>query len=325
MPEPEAARPTSRLVSVIIPTYNEAAHIARVVPAVRAQRTQGVEIEVLVADDGSSDDTLERARVAGARALPLPAGASGGNPGAARNRGVAASQGDPLIFLDADCVPEHQWLARILEAHQRGETIVGGAIDIPDGLPLAARCDHYCGSYHVHRHRRAGWVANHPPANLSVRRDVFLGAGGFAERFPVADGHEELPWQAAARRAGERIWFEPEAVVRHHNRPGISNLLRRNYRWGYSSLESKATTGAARAAWLYRHPRLLIAAGAPFALAHTVYTVACWVRAGVLEPLALTPAVLMARVAYAAGYMVGGARWLGRRRSGAAEERPRWR
>ncbi len=313
------------LVSVVIPAHDEAPIIARTVSSALQQQVPDTVIEVIVSDDGSTDETRERARAAGARVIARSAEVSAGNPGAARNRGAAAAKGDPIVFLDADCVPAPGWLAALLSAHDEGETIVGGALDIPRGLPAMARCDHYCGSYHLHPRRRPGVVSNHTPANLSVRATVFRDTDGFAVGHPMADGHEELPWQAAAQRAGHRIWFEPAAVAHHHNRPGFANLLRRNYRWGYSSLESKASTGVGRLPWLYRRPRLLIAAGPPLALVHTVYTLGCWARAGVLEPIAMAPAVLMARVAYAAGFMVGGTRWLARRNGASRTERPRWR
>lgn len=248
-----------------------------------------------------------------------------GNPAASRNRGAAGALGDPIVFLDADCVPAPGWLAALLAAHDRGETIVGGGLDMAADLPAMARCDHYCGFYHLHPRRNAGVVPNHIPANLSVRTAVFRATRGFTIEQPIAYAHEELEWQASAQRAGHRIWFEPTAMAYHHNRLGFANLLRRNYRWGYSSLESKATTGAARLPWLYRRPRLLIAAGPAFALVHTVYTLGCWVRVGALEPLVMSPAILMARVAYAAGYMIGGARWLASRNDAArVEARPRW-
>ncbi len=308
---------------MIIPARNEAATIGRTVAAVVAQRTPDRQVEIIVVDDGSEDDTAAVAAAAGARVLPLDI-ARRGNPGAARNVGAASAAGDPLIFLDADCVPAPGWLGALLDAHARGEKIVGGAIDVPGSLRVVARCDHYCGSYHVHPGRAAGYVPNHPPANLSARRDVFAGSCGFSEGHPVADGHEELAWQAALAERGVRIFFEPSAVVLHHNRPGLGNLLRRNFRWGYSALESKHATGAARHSWLYRRPALMVAAAAPLALAHTAYTLGCWARAGRLEPLAMLPLVLAARGAYAAGLVTGGVRWL-RRGAGAPGERLEWR
>ncbi len=315
---------TTPRVSVVIPARNAAGSIGVVVRAVLMQRVPGVHVEVIVVDDASTDDTIGAARAAGARTLAVT-GSGGGNPAAARNLGARAARGDILVFLDADCVPVEGWLRALLDAHDRGEAVVGGALDLPPALPFSARCDYYCGWYHVHSRRPAGHMVNHPPANLSVERDLFLSTSGFDERHPIAFAHEELGWQAELRRRGVRIYFEPRAIVLHRNRSGFGNLLGRNYRWGYSAIGSKADTGAARMAWLYRYPHPLIAlapASVPF---QALYIVACWVRAGILEPCIMLPIVLAARAAYAAGMLVGGIRWLRTRSTTpAVETRPRW-
>jgi glycosyltransferase involved in cell wall biosynthesis len=313
--------PEQRKISVIIPAHNEATFLPRVVRAVREQQPAGAELEVIVVDDGSTDDTAGAAREAGARVLEL-AGPSG-NPAAARNLGAAAAAGDPLIFLDADCMPGPGWLAAILAAHDRGATVVGGSLDLPRGLPASARCDYYCGWYLVHSRRPAGDVPHHPPPNLSVRRDAFLTTSGFTERQPFSYTNEEREWQAELRRGGHRLYFEPTAVAYHYNRPGFANLLRRNYRWAYTAIESKSQTGSTRFPWIHRHPRLLIAASLPLAFVHTAFILGCWVRAGLFEPVLMAPAVLASRLAYATGMAVGGVQWL-RRRGTTAMHEPRW-
>ncbi len=319
---PPADSEARRLVSVIIPARDEARTIGDLVRSVRAQDTPDVDVEVIVVDDNSADGTGDLARRAGARVLPLGS-TGGGNPAVARNRGAVAATGDPLVFLDADCTPAEGWLSRLIAAHDAGAAVVGGSLDLPSGLSAMARCDYYCGWYHVHSRRPAGEVPNHPPGNLSVRRGVFARTRGFTEQQPVAYAHEELAWQAEVRRAGGRIVFDPEAIVFHYNRPGFTNLLRRNYRWGFSAIESKAPTGAARLAWIYQHPALLVAGSLPLAFASTVYIVGCWLRAGAVEPLLMLPAVLAARLAYSAGLASGGLRWI-RAGEQAAEMRPRW-
>ena len=311
------------LVSVIVPARNEARGIAAVIHAVQAQSPAGWDLEVIVVDDGSGDGTAATARAAGAQALVLESGIEGGNPARARNLGAAAAKGDPIVFLDADCIPEPGWLARLLAAHEAGAAVVGGSLDLPNGVPITARCDYYCGWYHVHSGRPSGVVPNHPPGNLSVRREVFATSSGFTEQQPVAYAHEELAWQSEVLDRGGRIVFDPQAIVYHYNRPGLRNLLRRNYRWGCSAIESKAQSRSARFAWIYRYPAVLVAASLPLAVGSTGYILWCWLRAGVLEPLLMAPVVLAARLAYSAGLVAGGIRWM-RFGPAAVQVRPRW-
>jgi hypothetical protein len=76
-------------------------------------------------------------------------------------------------------------------------------------------------------------------------------------------------------------------------------------------------------AWLYRYPAFLIAGSIPLAIFSAGYIVGCWLRAGVLEPLIMLPAVLAARIAYSLGLVAGGLRWI-RYGSLAPVTRPRW-
>jgi glycosyltransferase involved in cell wall biosynthesis len=321
-PENDSQSGPGSTISVVIPARNEARSIGSLIASVRAQQPAGITLDIVLVDDGSTDDTVAVASAAGARVLELGT-CGGGNPAVARNRGALTATGDPIVFLDADCSPAPGWLDRLLAVHRSGIAVVGGSLDLPPGLPALARCDYYCGWYHVHSRRRGGEVPNHPPGNLSVRREAFVRTCGFTEEQPVAYAHEELAWQAEVRAAGGQIVFEPRAIVYHNNRPGLKNLLRRNYRWGFSAIESKATSRAARFAWIYRYPSLLVLTSLPLAIASTGYIIAGWVRVGILEPVLMAPLVLAARLAYSAGLVAGGFRWM-RYGEAAAQVRPRW-
>lgn len=324
MTSSQLASPMFPLISIIIPCRNEEKAIGEVIRLVKAQTPEGSALEIIVVDDGSTDRTAAIAEAEGAKVLPIPAKAGGGNPAAGRNRGAAISTGDPIIFLDSDCTPHEGWLENLLRHHAAGIEVVGGSLGLPTGLSYSARCDYYCGWYHVHPRSKPGFVLHHPPCNLSVRRDVFLGTAGYVERQPIAYAHEELEWQADVLAKGGRIYFEPTAAVDHHNRPGFSNLLRRNYRWGYSAIPSKIETGTARFAFLYRYPRLLVMASFPLAFLSAAYIVGCWIKARMLEPIVMSPAILLARLAYAGGMAAGGLYWLRKPEERDKEHRPRW-
>jgi glycosyltransferase involved in cell wall biosynthesis len=314
------------VVSVIIPARNEAARILAVLNAVQRQSARCTDLEIILVDDGSTDETVALARSAGVKVLEMRAPGEGGNPAAARNRGARTSQGDPIVFLDADCVVTEGWLEALLSAHDRGATVVGGSLALPEGLPASARCDYYCGWYLVHPAVPAGRVPHHPPPNLSVRREAFLSTAGFSDQPPLDYTNEERLWQGELRAAGHHIYFEPRAVAYHFNRPGLGNLMRRNYRWGYTAVETKSRSGAARLAWLYRHPWFVILCSPLLALAHTGFILWCWTRSAIFEPLWMSPAILASRISYVTGMSVGAFRWMqaGRDGSNQRRERPRW-
>jgi glycosyltransferase involved in cell wall biosynthesis len=89
---------TEPLISVVLPAYNAGRYIAEALDSVTAQQGP-FRTEILVVDDGSTDDTRER--VARFPAVRLITQANAG-PSAARNRGIAAAMGEYVAFLDAD-------------------------------------------------------------------------------------------------------------------------------------------------------------------------------------------------------------------------------
>jgi len=108
-------------LSVIIPAKNEAPAIGRVVEAALERFPDA---ELIVVDDGSSDDTAAIAEQAGARVLSHPA--SLGN-GAAVKAGARAARGDVLVFLDADGQHDPADIPRLLERLDHGYAMAVGA------------------------------------------------------------------------------------------------------------------------------------------------------------------------------------------------------
>jgi glycosyltransferase involved in cell wall biosynthesis len=111
------------VISVIIPAKDEGSRIAGVVAAVRQVLP---EAELIVVDDGSADETAERASAAGARVLSHPIGL--GN-GAAVKAGVRGARGDVLILLDGDGQHPAEAIPELLAQLERGYDMSVGARD----------------------------------------------------------------------------------------------------------------------------------------------------------------------------------------------------
>ena len=88
------------LVSVIIPTFNRSALLAAAIDSVRAQTY--APIEIIVVDDGCTDDTSKVLRRSGPGIRAVRQDNAG--PAAARNRGLAHARGEIIMFLDSDVV-----------------------------------------------------------------------------------------------------------------------------------------------------------------------------------------------------------------------------
>lgn len=104
-------------VSVIVAAFNAADLVEAAVASALAQR--GVEVEVIIVDDASSDDTLARVRGLGDRRVTVIARDRNGGPAAARNTGLAAAQGTWIAVLDADDAMEPDRLSRLVADAER--------------------------------------------------------------------------------------------------------------------------------------------------------------------------------------------------------------
>lgn len=303
--------PSTISISVIIPARDASKTLIGTLDSL-VPLVQSGEVEVIVVNDAGEKTLADMA-------TPYPVTVINGNgrgPASARNIGVQRSTGSLLFFTDADCRVSSNWLKAHISVHERlGEMLmVGGSIASLAGAPFWARCDHYCSWYNVHPSQPRGWVPNHPGANMSVTRSTLDRVGPFCEDLPRAGVHEDTEWQGRLLQQGGRIWFEPQAVVWHVDRGNLVGFLRHNYRWGYNCLVVKGNAPVSRFPWLFRRPTILMIASLPFAIVHTLFTVHCWVRAGKMEPLVLTPFLFLGRLAYAGGLVIGGIRTLRKKR-----------
>jgi glycosyltransferase involved in cell wall biosynthesis len=135
-------------VSVVIPAYNAQQTIAEAVEQSVAQAKGPMEVEVVVVDDGSVDDTAKIAESAGATVIKQ----ENAGPAAARNRGWKSATGQVICFTDSDCVPMSGWLENLLDGFRdRQVGAVAGSYEIANtGSWLA----HWVHQEIMERHKR---------------------------------------------------------------------------------------------------------------------------------------------------------------------------
>ena len=204
-------------ISVVIPHLNQPEMLARCLASLTAGQRRADEI--IVVDNGST--TLPAAVCAAHPGVQLLQEPSAG-PGPARNRGVAASTGDILAFVDADCLAAPDWLAAAEAAMtEPAATILGGDVRIAYADP--ARLTMLEAYESIYAYRMDRYIAREGftgTGNLVVRRRVLQDVGPFAG-IGVA---EDRDWGQRATAKGYRIRYVAAMKVYHPARKQFTEL-----------------------------------------------------------------------------------------------------
>jgi glycosyltransferase involved in cell wall biosynthesis len=208
-------------LSVVVPVKDPSG-LEDCLRALAAQDLPSGSFEVVVVDNGAPAGVVaDLARRYGCTAVDEPV------PGSyrARNRGVAAARGEVLAFTDADCRPDGAWLARGLEALERGAGVVAGRVQVVAGDPARP---HPVEAYEVmHAFPQPTYVARgggSVTANMITTRAVFEAVGMFREDLRSGG---DLEWSRRAHAAGHRTVYEPAAVVVHPARRTYAEVYRK--------------------------------------------------------------------------------------------------
>jgi GT2 family glycosyltransferase len=180
------------------------------------------DVEVIVVDDGSLDDT---AAVAAGHPVTLVRCASPHGVAAARNRGAAVAGAPLLLFLDADVVPAPGALARARAAFDDPElhATFGSYDDDPAVRSTVSEFKNLCHHYFHQRARRA--ATTFWGACGAIRREHFEAAGGFNERRYRQPSIEDLELGQRLLERGARIVADPGLQVKHLKRWTFASLL----------------------------------------------------------------------------------------------------
>lgn len=230
--------------AVIIPHYNDVARLIRCLDALAPQI--GPDIELVVVDNGSTDPLAPvRARHPWARIVVEPRKGAAN----ARNRGVAETTAPLLMFIDSDCLPDPDWVARGRGALGRtGADLVGGRVSVFDETPpprTGAQAFETVFAFDFKSYiERKGFSGS---GNLVTRRDVFAATGPFVHGLS-----EDLDWCRRATARGFRLAYDDSLRVGHPSRNDWPALARKWRRVTEESFGVNGRTPVRRAVWAAR-------------------------------------------------------------------------
>jgi glycosyltransferase involved in cell wall biosynthesis len=207
--------------SVVIPTYQRRESLLRTLASLRRQTVAPETYEVIVSVDGSTDGTAEAVRGYAAPYASSVLVQPRRGRARARNAGIRAAVGDVIVLLDDDMEPALAFLESHGLAHEKpGTWVVIGAAPIVVSSDSPPFMRYMAAGFEARLERlgQPGFRLGFRDAytgNLSCRRDVLLGIGGFDEAFRVY-GHEDYELALRLQDAGAELTYSAGALAHQH-------------------------------------------------------------------------------------------------------------
>lgn len=220
----ERQRPLRPFVSVCMAIHNGEEDVEEQLAALAQQDYDGG-WELIVADDGSTDDTIScLERWQGDLALTISTGPPHGRPNPSRNRARSLAKGEFLAFCDHDDVVRPNWISALVAAGQQFD-VVAGVTDcgpLNDPVVRSWKDDRPSDQLVIAHAALPGMIG----ASCGVWADVFDDINGFN---PTVFGHDDVDFAWRAQFAGFTIGLAPDAIVDYRYRPTLSGLARQSF------------------------------------------------------------------------------------------------
>lgn len=221
--------------SVVIPTYNEEKYLGQCLASIL--KGSILPDEIIVADGLSSDKTVEIASHYGARIVVNQRRHAAGG----RNTGIKTAKGDVIVFIDADCTADKDWMKEIKTAFEQ-EDIDGLGTYIRPAVP-ANIYEEFWGrlslqilmtygeeAYYVHnKSLNEAFIT----ASCAYKRKLLYHLKGFSNYFGNNAEDIDLCWRALD--AGAKLKYVPSAKITAHSPQDLGGIRKKSFRNGVSS------------------------------------------------------------------------------------------
>lgn len=225
---PRLPLPDPPRVSVVVCSYNGGITLRGCLESL--MRIDYPDYEVILVDDGSTDNTPEIARD-----FPQIECIRQVNRGLsiARNVGAERATGEIVAYTDSDCVVDENWLRYLVRAME-GQNVeaIGGPNIAPPSDGWIAKCVAASPGNPSHVMLDDHFAEHVPGCNFAIRRDVLLGLGGFDPQFRQAGDDVDLCWRVLD--AGMKVGYAPAAMVWHHRRATVRAYFKQQKGYGCS-------------------------------------------------------------------------------------------
>ncbi|MCK4385878.1 MAG: glycosyltransferase [Candidatus Marinimicrobia bacterium] len=229
------------LFSIIVPTYNRSDEIIDLIQSFNNQNFPHERFEVLLIDDGSTDDTEKKVNELTSRSdfrLRFFRRNHEG-PGPARNYGMSRAEGEYFLFIDSDCIADESWLsnlARTVEAEK--PDAFGGPDSVLDSFtPLQKAIDYAMTSFittgGMRGHSKKKLAKFYPRSfNMGIHRSIYEKLGGMGT---LRHG-QDLEFSRRIIASGAKVVSVPDAVVYHKRRTSLRKFFRQMFNWGVARI-----------------------------------------------------------------------------------------
>lgn len=163
------------MISIIIPTFNEENYLPSLLESIKKQDFK--DDEIIIADGGSEDKTLEIAKSYGCRIV------KGGLPAKGRNEGTKIARGDLFFFIDADSKLPQNFLSLLIQEFEKRKLDIASFPVFPQGNLIDKICYKI---YNFWANLTQGFL-HHTTQTILVKKEIHQKIGGFDEKITIGE------------------------------------------------------------------------------------------------------------------------------------------